>query len=115
MNRDFSPENRSRAISVNLHALHNQLTYALQQTAEACAFAENGEQNCAIGSIVCLREVLSDADALFRAAVALHCINLRPPVLRSTDAAGSTSAEVPTRSAQGAVLRLINRFFRRKR
>jgi len=114
MNQDFSPENRSRAISVNLHALRAQLTYALQQTTEACAFAQSGEQNCAIGSIVCLREVLSDADALYRAAIALHCINLRPPVLRTADATDSGSAEADTGGTRGARLRFLDRFLRRK-
>ncbi len=114
MNKDFSPENRSRAISVNLHALHGQLTYALQLTTEACEFAENGEQNCAIGSIVCLREVLSEANALFRAAVALHCINLRPPVLHATDPADSAPAGERSRGALGPVTRLLSRFLRRR-
>lgn len=112
MNRDFSPENRSRAISVNLHALHNQLTYALQQTTEACAFAESGEQNCAIGSIVCLRDVLGDADALYRAAIALHCINLRPPALRAAEAADSAPAETGRSGARRAWFQFLGRISR---
>ena len=112
MEQDISPDDRSRAIAVILEGLRHQLTYALEQATDACVFAQSGEQNSAIGSIVALREVLGDADALYRAAIALHCMNLRPPLLRPADAGESTQVSTRQDRHRRDRYRFLTRFFR---
>lgn len=113
MDDSTTPHSRSRAIVVNLQALRIQLHIAVQQANEACEFAESGEQNCAIGALVSLGAILDDAQGLHRAAIALHCMNLRPPILQSasTDETSQVGT-APDRSDRGCSIR-FGRFFNR--
>lgn len=110
---DASPDNRSRAIAVNLAALHNELTLALAQVTEACEFADRGDQNCAIGTILSVGALLDDAQAHFRGAIALHRMNLRIPVLRPAVPVESTREETSFLRTARARFRFFSRFLRR--
>ena len=60
------------AIAVNLAALAECLTEAAEQARQACEAMAKGEQNQAIGTITDFNRILSEAQALFNAAMALH-------------------------------------------
>jgi hypothetical protein len=60
------------AIYANLSALAEQLAEAAKLSLEAAAASKRGKQNQAIGTALPLEDLLSQAKALFDAAIALH-------------------------------------------
>lgn len=64
------------AIRANLDALNALLTVALIQSKEACHLIRIGECNGAIGTVLQLDVILDDARALYRAAMAIHRLNV---------------------------------------
>lgn len=72
---DFPRQNPDiilQAITSNLAALNDVLQVAARRAAEGLAYAQQGEQNMAIGSTFDLDDLLAQATALFGAAMALH-------------------------------------------
>jgi hypothetical protein len=60
------------AIYANLSALAEQLAEAANLSTEAAAASKLGKQNQAIGTALSLQDLLSQARALYDAAIALH-------------------------------------------
>ncbi len=60
------------AITANLAALHAILEISAARSAQAHELVVRGEQNGAIGTLLDLDQQLSDAQALYAAALALH-------------------------------------------
>jgi hypothetical protein len=60
------------AIYANLSALAEQLAQAAKLSTEAAAASKLGKQNQAIGTALPLEDLLSQARALYDAAIALH-------------------------------------------
>jgi hypothetical protein len=60
------------AIYANLSALAEQLAQAAKLSTEAAAASRLGKQNQAIGNALPLEDLLSQARALYDAAIALH-------------------------------------------
>ena len=60
------------AIAANLAALTQRLNEAAGLAKEATDAMEQGQQNQAIGTIMCFERQLAEAQALFNAAMALH-------------------------------------------
>lgn len=60
------------AVAANLAALTQRLTQAAALAQEAHEVMTKGEQNQAIGTIIDFDRMLSEAQALYSAAVALH-------------------------------------------
>ncbi len=67
-----NPDITLQAITANLAALSDVLQVASTRAAEGLKYAQQGEQNMAIGSAYDLDELLAQATALFGAAMALH-------------------------------------------
>lgn len=63
---------RRIAIAANLGALLTILTEIAERSVEAHAFILRGEQNAAMGALLDFDVQLSDARALYAAALALH-------------------------------------------
>jgi hypothetical protein len=61
-----------QGIVANLAALTHHLTEAADLAKQGTEAIVSGEQNLAIGTIVDLNRLLSEAQALYTAAVALH-------------------------------------------
>lgn len=61
-----------QAITANLAAMNDVLQVAAIRAADGLKYAQEGEQNMAIGSIFDLDDLLAQATALFGAAIALH-------------------------------------------
>ena len=61
-----------QAITANLAAMNDVLQVAATRAADGLKYAQEGEQNMAIGSIFDLDDLLAQATALFGAAIALH-------------------------------------------
>jgi hypothetical protein len=60
------------AIAANVEALNWLVREAAARTGEAHDYLRSGDRNAAIGTILDLDVMLTDAIALYRAAVALH-------------------------------------------
>ena len=60
------------AITANVAALHTLLANAASRSAEAHAYMLQGECKAGIGTLVGLDSALTEAQALFLAALALH-------------------------------------------
>ena len=67
-----NPDIILQAITSNLAALNDVLQVAARRAAEGLTYAQQGEQNMAIGSTFDLDDLLAQATALFGAAMALH-------------------------------------------
>lgn len=67
-----NPDITLQAITANLAALSDVLQVASTRAAEGLKYAQQAEQNMAIGSAYDLDELLAQATALFGAAMALH-------------------------------------------
>ena len=66
------PKLALQAITANLAAMNDVLQLAATRASEGVKYAQEGEQNMAIGSIIDLEDLLAQATALYGAAMALH-------------------------------------------
>jgi hypothetical protein len=60
------------AIAANLQALNRLLSDASSRSDEACQLIQTGNRNGAMGAMTHLSILLNDAQALYRAVLALH-------------------------------------------
>lgn len=67
-----NPDITLQAITANMAALNDVLQVAAARAADGLKYAQEGEQNMAIGSTFDLDDLLAQATALFGAAMALH-------------------------------------------
>lgn len=67
-----NPNIALQAITANMAALNDVLQVAAPRAAEGLKYAQEGEQNMAIGSTLDLEDLLAQATALYGAAMALH-------------------------------------------
>ncbi len=72
MTHKQDPKLALQAITANLAAMNDVLQLAATRAAEGVKYAQEGEQNMAIGSIIDLEDLLAQATALYGAAMALH-------------------------------------------
>lgn len=72
MTHKQDPKITLQAITANLAAMNDVLQLAATRAAEGVKYAQEGEQNMAIGSTFDLDDLLAQATALYGAAMALH-------------------------------------------
>lgn len=65
-------DSRIQAITASLEALNALVCEAATRTTEANDYLLRGDRNAAIGTILDIEVMLTDAIALYRAAIALH-------------------------------------------
>ena len=68
----MKPDTAIPAIAANVEALDWLVNEAAARTTEAHAYLRRGDRNAAIGTILDIDVMLTDAIALYRATVALH-------------------------------------------
>lgn len=61
-----------QGIAANLNVMHRILTTAAQCLSEASSYAQSQQQNTAIGSMLAVEDMLQQAEALYRAIIAIH-------------------------------------------
>ena len=69
----ISTESATKTIGADLHLLRALLKDAASCSAEAHARIQQGDRDGAIGVVAGLDAILTDALALYRAALAIHC------------------------------------------
>jgi hypothetical protein len=62
----------TNTFAATMDALNGVINDAAERTAEAHGYMCRHERNAAIGTLVGLEDILTDAIALYRAALALH-------------------------------------------
>ena len=62
----------NNAIQANMNAMRDMLEKAATLAQEGCGYMDDSNRNAAIGSIIDLDRLLSDAKALHEASLALH-------------------------------------------
>jgi hypothetical protein len=68
----MTPDLAKKAIAANIAALGDLLDTARLRASEASKAIAEGEQNQAIGTLIDIYQMLENALALYRAAIALH-------------------------------------------